>query len=184
VPDEGFDFRERREAKRFEPPPWEREQFEELARKRAEEEADRAQEAEREVAPTKPGGLDAAAGPEQAAGPETGETTESEPAEDRAGSDARAGGVEDARLNEMLADLAIEEIPSARGVWKVSVAVGGIMVAFGAVFLFWGIAALVAVKKTGAIGTFGGSVLLLFGIGFVSGGVYLVVKNLRQQGVL
>ena len=42
--DDGVDFRtpERREAKQFEPPPWEREQFEELERKRAEREAQQA----------------------------------------------------------------------------------------------------------------------------------------------
>jgi len=64
------------------------------------------------------------------------------------------------------------------------VAIGAGMVAFGAVFLIWGMAALVAARRVGAIGMLGGSVLLLFGAGFVVGGLYVVARNLRQQGVL
>ena len=184
--DHDFDFgvRERRETKRFEPPPWERDQFEELARKRADEEAAEAKAAAERSA-TQAGAAEA-----EAAGQTLVELSEETPSEAGATAEAAeepavpAGALEDARVMEMLTELASEEPPASRGLWKVSVAIGGVMVALGAVFLFWGMAALVAARRAGAVGTFGGIVLLLFGAGFVAGGAYLAVKNLRQQGVL
>ena len=162
----GFDFRpgEKREAKRFEPPPWEKDQFEELARQRAEDERTAPPQELPAVAPqaiVTPEG----ATPEAATGPP-------------------ASTVDDARVTEMLAELAAEEPPATRAYWKTSVAVGAGIVAFGAVFVIWGMAALVATRRIGTVGMFGGSVLLLFGAGFVVGGLYVVVKNLRQRGVL
>ncbi len=196
--DHGFDFRqrERRETKRFEPPPWEQNQFEELARKRTEEEAAQAeaQAAAEAGAQAQAAAEQAAAQPEateaEAAAPTPAEVPEGPPSEAAAAPAvtqppaALPGGLEDARVNEMLAELASEEPPVSRDIWKVGVATGGVMVALGVVFLFWGIAALVAARRTGSVGVLGGAVLLFLGVGFTAGGTYLVVKNLRQQGVL
>lgn len=196
--DQGFDFRprERRKTKRFEPPPWEQNQFEELARKRAEQEAAQAeaQAAAEAEAEAQAAAEQTAAEAEEAQAEAAVETLAEAPEEPSSEAVAEPAitmppatpprGLEEARMTEMLADLASEEPPVSRGIWKVGVATGGVMVALGAVFLFWGMAALVAARRTGSVGVFGGAVLLFFGVGFVAGGMYLVVKNLRQQGVL
>ena len=187
--DAGFDFRpvSRHEAKRFEPPPWEQDQFEELARKRAEAEVQADADAAAEVLTedrTAPA-LEQQAVSGSAAAIE-GEPDAAARQQEALVPSAAAEGdrLDEARVTEMLAQLASEEPPAAKAFWKTSVVVGTGMVVFGAVFLIWGVAAVVAARKTGAVGMFGGSVLMLFGAGFVFGGLYVVVKNLRQQGVL
>jgi hypothetical protein len=171
VADDGFNFRsvERREAKRFEPPPWEQDKFDELARQRAEQEAQAAQAAEAARAAVE---ADATAAEEEAPGPAVADEPVAKPQ------------LEDASVEQMLAELAAEEPNAASAYWKTNVIVGGALVVFGSVFLIWGLAALVGARGSGAIGALGGSVVLLFGAGFVFGGMYVVVKNLRQRGVL
>jgi hypothetical protein len=176
VADDGFNFRpvERREAKRFEPPPWEQDKFDELARQRAEQEAQAAQAAEAARAAVE---ADATAAEEEAPGPAVAD-------EPVAVEPVAKPQLEDASVEQMLAELAAEEPNAASAYWKTNVIVGGALVVFGSVFLIWGLAALVGARGSGAIGAFGGSVVLLFGAGFVFGGMYVVVKNLRQRGVL
>jgi len=183
----------RREAGRFAPPPWEENQFEELSRRRDEEEAAARTAAEQEMlqrAAQEPDAeLDEAVmrlgqAPAEAADAASDAECESASSAQTASSAGPGGGIDEARMTAMLAGLAAEEPPAARAFWKTSVIVGAGMVVFGAVFLIWGMAAVVAARKTGAVGMFGGSVLLLFGAGFVVGGLYVVAKNLRQRGVL
>lgn len=92
--------------------------------------------------------------------------------------------IDEALVDEMLAGLSAEEPPAGTGYWKIGVGIGVGTVVLGVVFLVWGTVALVAAGRSGATGMLGASVLLLFGTGFVVGGLYVVVKNLRQQGVL
>ncbi len=190
--DRGFDFGpvQRRDAKRFEPPPWEQDRFEELSRRRAEEEAAGAAlekearanrldepDAELDEAVSRlgqgPEGKHDAPGPAPAAG-----------ADDAGAVPAVEGTLDDERVTAMLAALAAEEPPAAQAFWRANIVVGAGMVVVGAVFLIWGMAAAVGARTTGAVGVFGGLVMLLFGGAVASGGVYVVVKNLRQRGVL
>ena len=192
--DEGFNFRpvERREAKKFEPPPWERDQFDQLERQRAEREAVAAREAEAARAQAEADAAWAAA--EAAAAAEDADTrpaSEAPLAADAAVPQVAevpaAGGhaaTDERQVERMLAELAAEEPASARSYWKTNVIVGSGLVIFGSVFLIWGIAGLVAAKGAGVAGMLGGTVMLIFGAGFVFGGMYVVVKNLRQRGVL
>ncbi len=198
--DPGSEFKpvERREAKRFEPPPWERDQFEELARQRAEQEAEQARlQAEAQAAlaqeqaaaaeRTMQQPLEPAPGAVSAAQTIDAETVADDNAPPAAGSPttmAEVSGPEEAQLTEMLAGLAQEEPPAAEAYWKVNVAIGSVVVVIGLMFVVWAVTALVGAAKSGVVGVFGGSVLLIFGVGFMGGGVYVVVKNLRQQGVL
>ncbi len=195
--DPGSEFRpkERRETKSFVPPPWEREQFEELARQRAEQEAEQAraeaEEAEARAAMEAQAAAVAAATPgTQAAGEMAAAVSgampapQVEPALADVTPPSREGGPDEAQLAEMLSGLASEEPSATAGVWKMNVAIGGVIVALGIAMLVWAGLGLASAGTSGIAGVFGGSVLLVFGLGFVGGGVYVVVKNLRKQGVL
>jgi hypothetical protein len=182
VADDGFNFlpAERREAKRFEPPPWEQDKFDELARQRAEQEASAAEAAEA-------ASVQAALAKADAEVAETAAEAEAPAVESAAAvaiEPADMPQVADASVEQMLAELAAEEPKATSAYWKMSVFVGSVLVVFGSMFLFWGMAALVGARSSGAVGVVGGSVVLLFGAGFVFGGLYVVVKNLRQRGVL
>lgn len=181
--DDGFDFRraaERRDTKRFEPPPWEREAFEELERKRAKEAAETevaaavAAQAVEECQEPAPKSREASQGG-AACGPAEG------PA---AGPAASGGQADEARMIEMLAELSAEDPPATRDYFTVSLGASLLMVALGAVLLVWGIAALVGSRRTGAVGSFAGTGLLLFGAGFFGGGVWMAYQTLKRRGVL
>jgi len=196
VADRGFDFGpvERRDAKRFEPPPWEQDRFDELSQRRAEEEAAGAaleEEARASRLEEPDAELDEAVsrlghGPEgEHDAPATATATETTPITGGGEADpAAAAGLDDERVTAMLAQLAAEEPPAVQAFWRANVVVGAGMIAVGAVFLIWGMAAAAGARTTGSVGVFGGLVMLLFGGAVAFGGVYVVVKNLRQRGVL
>ncbi len=162
----GFDFRrpgERREPKRFEPPPWERDAFEEIGQRKAEPEAG----AER--APV--GAPPAAVKPEVSAPRIT-------------VAPSRGEGVDEATLIELLAGLAAEEPPAKRTFFGVAMGSALLLVALGSVLLIWAIAALMSAGRTGLTGTYAGAGLGLFGVGFIAGGVWLGYQALKRRGVL
>ena len=190
VGDHGFNFSQppRRERKTFEPPPWEHEQYDELARKAGQTEPpsaeDQAAEGAREESsktriPSHVATSDASEGAADAA------------------RDTAAGGMvavhetgttsktlDDKKVAAMLIDLQVEEPPAMREVWKVAMVAATLVGVIGAVLVMWGVAALVTAKRTGQIGLFGGVVLLLFGAGFIGAALWLAERTLRQRGVL
>ncbi len=127
--DDGFDFHppERREAKRFEPPPWEREAFEELERRRAEQKAaEQTAAAELEVAaPTQK--VEAAAPDQETPGAKV----EVGPPE----GDPR---LDESEVAEMLAGLSAEEPREYRSLWRVAMASAIVLGAIGAVLISLG----------------------------------------------
>ena len=175
--DQDFNFNPapRREAKKtFEPPPWEKAQFEELAR-RKEAERVAADQAAAEVVLTQ-------AAAQQAVGEETvaaAPATDPTPVVRESGEDK-----EDPRIEAMLIDLKSEEPPFGPGIWRVSIVAGAILAAIGAVFVVWGIAALAATRRVGATASLGGMILGIFGLMFFSVGAWIVFRTLRQRGVL
>jgi hypothetical protein len=192
VSDDGFDFGPpppRREVRRFEPPPWEREQFERHAREQAERDRARrdAQETARPEGGTgsdegsgggieeSPPGSESAGGPLESGEPQTGQptgpATESSP----------KARIDEKQVAMMMLELRTEEPPTMTGVWMVILGAGVVVGLVGLVVAIWGVVALVRLGKTGALG---GSVLLVFGLTFagISGG--LIFKALRQRGVL
>jgi len=180
VADDGFDFHtpDRREAKRFEPPPWEREAFEDLERKRVEQ-----QEAEQAAAPQAP-----PAEPEAA--PEAQQSEAEKPEAAAQGLGPEEGGatsepqLDEGKVAEMLAGLSAEEPREYRSLWRIAIASAIVLGAIGAVLIIWAMAAIVGARETGAVGLTGGFVLLFFGAGFVAGAWWLTVRTLRQRGVL
>ena len=189
--DHGFNFSQppRRERKTFEPPPWEHDQYEDRARKQGEEapvetEVLNAQPpitgdatavnacgraAENEPLGVGPEVLKKDTAAQQAAAREEGQTPNS---------------LNERKVAAMLIDLQVEEPPALREVWKVAMVAAMVVGVIGAVLVMWGVAALVMAPKTGQIGLIGGLVLLLFGAGFIGGGLWLAERTLRQRGVL
>jgi len=200
VSDQDFNFRPqppRREAKTFEPPPWEKDQFERLAKERsAQEVAERAaaevlierhpQEAAAEPAESAAsveapaGAADADAEGAASAGP----LTQPTPEVPAAPSPTLAGGqIDEAQLAVMMMGLRAEEPPALGGAWVIALVSAIVMGAVGIVLLIWGIVALTR-PNMGAIGTMGGTALLLFGLIFMGACIWLGLRTLRQRGVL
>jgi hypothetical protein len=168
VSDPGFDFRPpspRRVPRRFEPPPWERDQFEKRAREQAErEKAEKeallaAQEAERAGQP----------------GPQDSQVAENTaPATER---------LDEKQVDLMMLTLRAEESENIGTVWLVGLSAGVLVGLIGIATVIWGAAALLN-RKLGSVGTQGGMVLVVFGLTFVSIGGWAIYRSLRQRGVL
>jgi len=192
VSDQGFDFRppsERREARQFEPPPWERDQFERHKREQAEREA--AAEAARAQVLTEQDATrvaqEAAESPEPTAGAGAGESSETgaigSGGEVRVSEAAPQAEIDEKQVALMLLDLRAEEPPALEGAWVVNMAAGLIVALVGFASSIWG---GVALSRRGlpVAGTLGGFILLAFGLGFLGLGGWLIFKALRQRGVL
>jgi len=185
VPDDGFDFHKapRREAKQFEPPPWEKEAFEDLERKRAQERAAE-QPAVEPDAVAETGQAAAGAGEDEQGLEVQPATAEAEATGEPSSDEETDSQLDEAKVVEMLADLSAEDPPGNRTLWRVAVASAIVLGAIGAVLIMWAMAAIVGARRTGAVGWAGGLVLLFFGAGFVAGAWWLTVRTLRQRGVL
>jgi hypothetical protein len=192
VSDQGFDFRppsERREARQFEPPPWEREQFEKQKREQAEREA--AAEAARakvlaqqeaEQAAEKPDdtlGIGAATAARETAGAGVVGAAEA----GKASPEAHKAEIDEKQVALMMLDLRAEEPPALEGVWVVNMTAGVIVMLVGFASTIWGATAL-ARRGLPVAATLGGFILLAFGLGFLGLGGWLIFKALRQRGVL
>lgn len=173
--DPGFDFKaaERRAAKRFEPPPWEREAFEELQRKRAEV----------EPKPPEPTNQTVVTEEQEGSPVEQAVSVTEGPAEEVAVA-VEKNELDERQVIEMMALLAEEEPKLQEQTWKLALASALFVSALGSVMIVWGFAALVRARGTGVIGVAGALVLAVFGILFVSIAAWMAVRTLRQRGVL
>ncbi len=177
----------RRAAKPFEPPPWEKEQFEELARERerAAEEAAVA-EAERADADAE-GSLSeehaSAIGAEGAVSADSAHEAGKRVDSAQEGREA-ADEPDAANVDAMLMALRAEEPDPASEVWKVGMVAGLFLTAMGLVLVVWSGVALARTLESGPTAYLGAGVMGLMGAGLVALGVWLVVRSLRKQGVL
>ena len=154
--DQDFQFRvpaEKKEPRPFEPPPWEKDAFEELEKRRAESAAD-------EVAEAPSAAIDEEPAPRAEHG---------------------RAPVAEGEMLELLGMLAEEEPRANREYWRVGAAVGLFLVALGGVLIIWATAAWVSSMRTGVVGTFGGTGLGLFGVFFMSMGVWMMYRTLKQR---
>lgn len=161
------DVPEKREVKPFEPPPWEREAFERLARERE-------REARRDAPQESPPNL-------------------GEPAEPESGAEMVAAAVEAVsaadgaaapQVDVMLMALKDEEPDALEGVWKVGLGSALFIGALGLMLLVWGAVALARTLEAGPAGWMGSIILGLLGTGFLSLALWLGGRSLRKQGVL
>jgi hypothetical protein len=169
VSDQGFNFNPppRREGKKaFEPPPWERDQFEELARRREAEQVVTAAPAGETTAATE--GVAGASQPEA-------------PAPSIA---SRKSLEEDPRVQAMMVGLKKEEASNRMDPWRVVVSAGVVLASVGGVLVVWGAFAMAAARGSGAMGLLGGGVLVVFGCVFFGVGLWIALRILRQRGVL
>lgn len=162
--DQGFDFRkntERREPKRFEPPPWERDVFPTEAPERVDEEPP----------------AEVSAGPERAEKPEP-EVEKKDPT---------AKAPSDAEIIELLAGLAQEEPDTSRVITNATLASVIGLTAFGMVLLVWGMAAFVRAGAAAAgagLARTGAATMGIFGAGFIASAMWLLYRLMKQRGVL
>lgn len=205
--DQGFDFQkpvERREAKSFEPPPWETAQFEEFARARAERESAAVDEPVETVSPSAElaAAITEAAREKEAAqsavqeavaGEDPTEGSEQDAADEVADEAAAAPVISDAHLEAMLVRLASEEPKADKAVAGVKYGVGLFLGSVGSVVLIWGIAGMTkasaVASKAGAppaakSAVWAGAILTVFGVILVTVAGWLVVRTLRERGVL
>lgn len=173
------DSPDRRAPKAFEPPPWERAHFDELAKNKQAEESDARTTSE-------PGGL-----PAEAASEAAGTTGPGNRPEESGGTgDVKGQGtdssakVDDAALVEMMANLAAEEPPATQGLWQLGVIVAVGIGALGLMMLVIGAVGLSKTADSGPIGVLGGTILVGFGIGMIAIAVWMTVRTLKQRGVL
>ncbi len=141
---------EKREARRFEPPPWEREAFEAFARRKAEE---------RQALETSG---DAAATPKQE--PKT--------------AAAAAPAVDERRLQAMLLELGREEKTSTSHIEAVSRAASVVTGIAGIGMVIGGISILQA-AGTKSVAVMGGGALSVFGLCFAGMAVWVWVRSNR-----
>jgi hypothetical protein len=173
---------QRREKPSFEPPPWEQDQFDELARLRS------------EPVPAPPLGGEAEPVGEAAivfedpAGtpraPKTDGAAQAQPSSTEATEDPEGSELDPKQVEMLMMGLRSEE-PRLDGTYsKITMVVGAASALIGLVLMTWGLIGVAAPKKVGAAPVFLVGVPLIFGIGFVVGGVWVVIRSLRQQGVL
>ena len=145
----------RRERKSFEPPPWERDQFEELARLKAEEQERQAAEEQ-----ARPGTALAVTDPGD------GETADHE-------------RPEDVKIQAMLLELSVEEPSAVREVRRAGVVASYVLSAAGAAVLGLGI---VLVVQGGARGLAGSSMVVMAGAFVIGFAAWLWYRASRGQG--
>jgi hypothetical protein len=170
---------QRREKPSFEPPPWERDQFEELARKKQEAEqasSEGAQEESVGEAPSPAGSPQELVG-EAAPEPVDGGRTEPQPA-------GVKGELDDKHVAMLLEGLRAEEPRPEKLYWKIVAGSGVVSILVGLMITTWAVVVIATPKQVGAGELTFEAMLLLLGLGFLVGGGWVVFKSLRQQGVL
>jgi hypothetical protein len=146
----------RRERKAFEPPPWERDQFDELAKRKAAEQALQADGAttRQEAAP-------------------------SASAESATAEGAKPPGIEDAKIQAMLLELSVEGRSAAREVRQAGTVASYVLATAGVVVFGLGV---VMVVQGGAQGLAGSSMIVITGIFIIGFAVWLWYRASRGQG--
>ena len=185
--------KDRREPKRFEPPPWERDRFEEIERKRADEldEERRAREALLGLAAT-----EEAAEPAGQEAPPAGEAESAEvavPVSDRepvpAPTDGTApSGTKAAQLDAMIIGLSAEERDTFGGdsfAWGMGAA--ALLGFVGTVMLAYAVVALVrtggAGGEAGTLALAGAGVVGFFGLVIMGSAAWLGMRTYGNRGV-
>ncbi|MDP2400729.1 MAG: hypothetical protein Q8M66_02010 [Actinomycetota bacterium] len=171
---------DKRPAKQFEPPPWERSQFEELQKSRRAEEDDahieqeisRITEDSETNARTELSAQSAAVvtAASSDAVPITPAPPVSEPTD------------VDPAVLEMLVKLSAEEPPPSEAIWKVGLLSSLTVASLGVMMLVWGIIGLVSAASESPAGRMGGVILMTFGAGFIGLAAWMTNRSLKQRG--
>jgi len=165
----------RRERKEFEPPPWEQDRFDELAKRQKQFDAAPEQEDEDEDAP----------GPLAPA--RTGQPAHEEQEGDVASLASEKRPLDEKLVAAMLIELKADEPSVSRGFDRAGLVAGILLLAIGGLLIIWAVVMItVAIRRSQQTGTgvLIGTVVLVFGVGFAGTGAWFVFRFLRQRGVL
>ena len=154
---------QRREKPKFEPPPWEREAFDQLARRRAQAGAEASEDA-----PAPAGSTEVAVPP--VVGEAVPETAASAP---------EAAPPDDAQVELMLRQLREQE-ERAPGTERMAQVAGVVTGSIGAAMAVLGLVELV--RSRGGLGFFGGMTVAVFGLGSLALGVWVWMGSRRVKG--
>jgi hypothetical protein len=154
---------QRREPRQFEPPPWEREQFERLERERA-------REAPAPVAEPGP--------PQAVPEAEPPAVTPTAPAASPAEAPEIAG------VDAMLLALKAEEPEAVADVWKYGLVAAAFVGTVGLMLVIWGMVALARSAGGGPAGIMGATIMSVMGGLFVGLAAWMGARSLKQRGVL
>ncbi|MBE0416328.1 MAG: hypothetical protein IBX63_01005 [Coriobacteriia bacterium] len=149
---------QRREPRRFEPPPWEREQFERF---------------EQEHAPATP-----RAAPESPFARPLGAEAEV-PVPELAVPQTEAPGVD-----AMLLALKAEEPAVVEGAWRFGLVAAAFVGTIGLMLVIWGMVALARSAGSGPAGIMGATIMSVMGGLFVGLAAWMGARSLKQRGVL
>lgn len=170
------DSTERKVPPGFEPPPWEREQFEELARRREQQQAEPEEQSPAGAQGESPPG-ETLSSTGTAAGSQTEKKSHGgDPAE-------TTPPLDDKMVDALMVQLRAEEPPAEGPLWRAGIFFAIFMTAIGIALSIWGVAALVRTSDS-QIGVAAASILLIFGAAFVGLGIWTAVRSLKQRGVL
>jgi len=156
----------RRQRRQFEPPPWERDKFEEIARRRAEDE-------EREAQRQAPRSEDA--GPDRPV-----ETAAVEPPARVAGVEPESGGVDERKIAAMLIELSGEEGSATKPVTRAARYVAIAMIVLGGAMIVT--AAVLGSRTSAAQGHVGARMIALVGASVAGFAGWMWVRASREQG--
>lgn len=171
---------ERRERKRFEPPPWE--QWSEGASESAVPEPKRPESGPE--APDDDPELDAALAGIGADDPSRDGRAMRTEAGKPAGERPTKAELDEAKVTAMLAQLAVEEPSATKGAEALTIGAGLFTVLLGFVMVVWGTAGMRRVAAAGGSGGgyLGAGIILGFALLFMAMGVWLLVRSLKQRG--
>jgi hypothetical protein len=173
---------QRREKPRFEPPPWERDLFDEMS-KRNQEEVPAPQEPALEVVqPAEPAKVEDEPAPMTDLSARLDEVQFEKVEEDTGESEKPK--LDESQVEVLLMGLRAEE-PRPENIFrKVTIVAGVVSALIGLALVTWGIIAFATPGQSGSGPALLGGMLLLFGFGLIGGGAWVVYTSLRQQGVL
>lgn len=174
---------QRRGKPSFEPPPWERDQFEELARRKQTEGEAQA------------GGVEALTQGERDARPDPVPEEEPPPEDLVIGGPSHGespstpvvesgGALDEKQVEVLMMGLRAEEPRPEQTYWRIVAGSGVVSILVGLMITTWAVVMIVAPKQAGGGELLFEAMLLTTGLGFIAGGLWVIFKSLRQQGVL
>lgn len=161
----------RRDARSFEPPPWEQAHFDELEKlKTVEPEA---------AVDACPDALNVPDTHDAASAGGAGDVVVKPPQVDR-----KVPPVDEAAMLEMMSRLAADEPPVVRSIWQLAMVASIVLGSIGLMMIVFGAVGLARTARTGLTAVLGGATLISFGIGMIALAVWMAVRTLKQRGVL
>ncbi len=172
----------RREPRKFEPPPWERDAFEELRRRKEQEQAERElEEALQRAEAVESADETRQPGPAEQAAPVPPAATE-----DGAAAADGSSGLDERLVERMLIQLSLEEPKATQHVGTFANAVAAGMAAAGLGFVVWSAVLFARTRATGGdavaaasplVTTIASLLMMLWGFMMIGGGVLLWRKH-------